>query len=313
MRRAWRATATAALTLAAAGCVPELGAVDGKIFGDAVRIHDPRFGSSYSPGVVLRIEVADHGDFAPAHVGHLVWDAFFRGSPPLVFNVSFACGASGPEGGTYADPESIWFNVFVGYYEIDVSKERWGRPFGYRFEGGDARIVLGDVLRIGKADWNYFSNYVYGVPLEAVRRHDSLSGARADYLGRVPVGAREWDLLELADVDVVSAYVSGADGQSLRENDPVSTPLWRRAFGVPRPRPDFPTSFVGTRVRARFYMSFTEGIDPHTHERVYRTTVFGGTTNEGYPHAMDNRRFLEAQLAAVRDVMVRRFPDLGFR
>ena len=127
------------------------------------------------------------------------------------------------------------------------------------------------------------------------------------------VGPHTWDLIELTGVDVVSAYVSGKDGQRLVENSPLYTGLWRDLFGAPHPRAEFATSFIPTRMHGNVYMSFKEGVDPHTHERIYRTTIFGGTTNDTYPDAGKNREFLEAQMKALQGVMVERFPDLGFR
>jgi hypothetical protein len=305
--------AVASLVLAS-GCLPQLGAVDGNTFGDSVRLSDPRFGSSKSPNVVVRIEIDEHGKEPPAGVGRIVKQTFFAGAPPFTFNVSFACGAPGPGGqGTYTDPKSIWFNVFMGYYEIDVPKATWGRPFGYRFDGAEVRVVLGDLVRIGKSDWNYFSNYVYGVPREAVHPYENLDHGSGDYLGRVPVGDRSWDLIELRDVEVVSAYLSEKDGQRLVDHDPISTPIWRSSFGRPHPEADFPVSFLPTKMRAKLYMSFTEGYDSKTHEIMYRTTLFGGTTNDIYPDRKENEAFLEAQLEAVRRVMLKSYPDLGFR
>jgi hypothetical protein len=308
---AW--SAWLAATLASLGCVPQLGAIDGKVFGNAIKLSDPRFGATRSPGVPLQIEIADHGAFAPAHVGHLVHDAFFKDSPGFRYNVAYACGKGGPEGGGYTDPQSIWFNVFVGYYEIDVPKATWGRPFGYRLDAGGPQVEPGDVLRIGKADWDYFSNYLYGVPLDAVQRHAALSPGRVHHLGRQKVGAHHWDFVSLSDVEVVSAYLSDKDGQRLVENSPLYTGIWRDLFGAPFPRPEFSTSFFPTRMHGELYMSFTEGLDPVSHERMYRTTIFGGTINQGYPDAAKNRAFLDAQLGALRKVMEERFPDLGFR
>jgi hypothetical protein len=299
-------------SVAATGCLPELGEVDGRTFGGAVTVNDPRFGASASPGVVVLIKVQDGGDNGPAHVGAEVKRAFFPDTPPFHFNVSFACGKPEADGGAYTDPHSIWFNVFVGYYEIDVRKAAWGRPFGYQRGDRDAPIATEDILRIGKADWNYFSNYLYGVPLDVVRGFDQKRAGTARYAGRKRVGKRDWDVLELEQVEVLSAYVSGKDGQALVDTAQLSTDAWRASFGGIHPRPDFPKSFIPTHMRARIYMSFREGKERTTGERTYRTTLFGATTNDVFPDAKENDRFLEVQDAALQKVMATSYPDLGF-
>ncbi len=204
-----------------AGCLPELGAVDGHVFAAGVQIDDPRIGASVSPPVVVRIEVDENGKPEPAGVGALVKRKFFADRQPFLFNVMFACGRPEPGGaGSYTDPRSIWFNVFVGYYEIDVSKALWKRPFAYDLDG--KQVEMDDMIRLGKADWNYFSNYVYGVPEGAITPHDALAPARGRSLGKERIGHRMWDLIEIEGAEMVSAYVSGQDGQRLA--DPARSP-----------------------------------------------------------------------------------------
>lgn len=112
--------------------------------------------------------------------------------PPLLFNVCFACGA--PEGptrvGLYGDPRSRWFNVFLGYYQLDVLANAASSPFGYDTNGD---VVKDQVLRIGKSDWNYFSNWMYGVPESAILPNNTLQGATVDVKKRgITIGNKAW-------------------------------------------------------------------------------------------------------------------------
>jgi hypothetical protein len=77
--------------------------------------------------------------------------------------------------------------------------------------------------------------------------------------------------------------------------------VWRYSFGLPNPRRKWRESFIPTTLRAAMWMSYWEDDD------AYHTTIFGGTLPKGVDQA-----FLDAQLAAVRTVMERSYPKLGF-
>lgn len=293
---------------------PLLGDINDVLFADNAEIDDPRIGRSMSVPTVLEILVDRKSGLSPAGVGEVVHRTFFPDRDKLMFNVCFSCGKASPFGpGKYGDPSSIWFNVFFGYYEIDVPKAGWGRPFGYTADG---QVDWDDILRIGKSDWNYFSNYVYGVPHKHIRPWDRLADpeVRTSYLGREKVGKRGWDLLEIDGAQVVSAYVSGKDGKRLVDEDLVFSPLWRASFGQPCPRPEqFEESFFPVRMKARIYMAYREvEYDNDLREPAYQTFLFGGTINDLYPDKAENERFLELQMEAVRKVMRGSYRDLGF-
>jgi len=298
-----------------------MGAVGDSPFAHSpvVEDQDPDIGRSVSPlATILRINVDNKGG-APADVGSLVKKRFFTDSPGFVFNVCFSRGP----GNSYCDPQSIWFNVFSGYYQIDVPRMAWGRPFGYRLVEGCAPVVnFDDVLRIGKADWNYFSNYMYGVPRRDVEAIDAvdLGRERYAYLGRERIvgmegrgvgRSRYWDHVELDHVSVVSAYLSGQDGKALENPSRVLSSLWRLSFGRPNPRPSYTESFIRTEMRALIYMSYSEDHHPVLGDS-YRTLIFGGTANNGYPDKAKNKRFLDLQMRALRQVIGKHYWELGF-
>jgi hypothetical protein len=303
--RAAQVAALAVVLAGGTGCFPQLSVVEGRIFGNWVELDaasSQEFGRAQSPGYGLQVDIAKHDWDAPARVGRLVHDALFPDEPDFSFNVEFARG----DGDSYTDPTSIWFNAFMGYYEIKVPKETWHRPFGYRFEEGRARIAPDDLLRIGRADWNYFSAYLYGVPFSVVDA-SARQGGMLYHLGRTE-GLRSWDLVELDGIEVVSAYVSGQDGQSLAQNACLYTDLWRRFLGPPHPPlPSFPSSFPPTRMRSRLYLTYWEDHSDR-HRPVYTTLVFGGTVSEAYPDREKAERFLDAQVRSVAAIVARRFP-----
>ena len=169
------------------------------------------------------------------NVGNIVKERLFGGSKDFLFNVCFVVGDyMNSQSGDYGNPNSHWFNVFFGYYEIVVSKSDWNRPFGYT---KDKKIDFDEVSRLGMADWNFFSNWMYGVPIEKInqvlrpckiidknqfydgdtmnldKKLEILSRHSGNtictHLGTVDAtgSGKYWDLIELDNVDVVSIYL----------------------------------------------------------------------------------------------------------
>lgn len=299
--------------------LPMVGDVDNKFRAPEAVVDDKRFGKSEGLPFVMEI-VVDGENSAPAGVGRKVDQVFFEDRQKLLFNVSFACGK--PKGlcrvGTYGDPRSIWFNVFFGYYQIDVVKRTWGRPFGYEADGVTPH--WDDLLRIGKSDWNYFSNWMYGVPdkaIDVVNMPLRAPTTTTTHLGRVPVNGRSWDRVEMDNVDVVSAYDNG-EGPGLTQRELWST-LWQSSYGFPiKKRVVEEPSFFAVPMKGRFNMCWREVPKDNDHEEsTFQTFMFGGTINQWWSakspqHRLDNEEFLKVQMAAVEKVMRKDYPDLGF-
>jgi hypothetical protein len=145
-----------------------------------------------------------------------------------------------------------------------------------------------------------------GVPQDCIEKYNQLNlSTPCRNLGTQRMGSKNWDFVEIEEVEVVSSYQSEAPGARKLINTSILTPIWRRTFGLPCPREDFPESFISTHIRARMYLSFSE--DPET----YYTTIFGGTVNKSFPAAL-NERFLDLQMTACRQIIMRHYPHLGF-
>ncbi|MEZ4302890.1 MAG: hypothetical protein R3B70_48650, partial [Polyangiaceae bacterium] len=286
---------------------PTLGAVGGEILAHPPVITDPVYGTSNSiVPTITRIPV-DTVSRIGTPVGSLVKTALFPQAPDFLFNVCFAVGPFLPFlPGAYGDPTSPWFNVFAGYYEIDCPKPAWDRPFGYRLTTPTPTVDFDEVLRIGKADWNFFSNWMYGVPKDIVDLYVPPDpGVRTEHLGRRTIAQSTWDLVDIDGFSAVTAYESNAEGAArLVENTPL-TPAWRLTYGEPRPRSEYTKSFPGASMRAQLYMAFSED------ETMFRTYLFGGTVNKTFD-GPPNAGLLERQMAAVAEVMTAHYPALGF-
>jgi len=248
-----------------------------------------------------------HSTSPPEGVGKMIYKALFEGYPPFTVNVVFATGSSHlGKPGLYTDPKSIWFNNFVGYYEVDCLKSKWERPFGYDENG---KVYNEDVIRLGKADWDYFSNYIYGVPIQEVSKFLSLDCVEK-LENRVQIDNKWWDFVECHQVPSSSAYVTSAS--KLEDRNAFFTAIWRLSFGEPHPREDYPNDFFPQKMSGQYLVSYLEDYDSELNDTVYKTFIFGGSTNEGYSNHAENREFKEAQMQSVTKIIRKHYPNLGF-
>lgn len=188
-----------------------LGKVDGKT---AYPVIMP--GARFVP-LCVEIPVTNSKHPVIGDVGQKVKNIFFKDEKDFDFIVCFSCGGVDPSEGkpVYANPDSKWFNVFFGYYQLNA--HGWDRSIGYTKENA---VYVDEVLRVAKADWNYFSNYQYGVPeqyitsvngdLNAIKyaheNNDAPGYASFANRGRKKIGDTWWDVIDVYDFEVVSAY-----------------------------------------------------------------------------------------------------------
>ncbi|MCP5067068.1 MAG: hypothetical protein GY946_10930 [bacterium] len=262
-------------------------------------------GCSASGPVALTIRLEENAlkvACNPNRAGEAAKRALFPDYPEFDFTVVFA--SAQPDFfrvSDFANPESHWFNVFYGYYDVVVPAEL-GRPFGYKQQDGQWIVDFEDVARLGKADWNYFSNHLYGVPRHVVEEHNEtdMDDIETDS-EREKVGTYEWDKIRMKNTSVVSGYTS-KHGQKWEIFDACLTRFWRFQFGTHPSVEGYDTSFPATKLSAKGWMCFVpeEGGG-------YRTHIFGGTVNLDYEVDQGTRelnaRFMDRQLAALRTII----------
>jgi hypothetical protein len=285
---------------------PSVGEIGGRTEVHPPEVRDTAYGDSQDcGGSVLRIHV-DEQRRRLCGVGAVVKATMFPSPyPAFVFNV-VACVGAFAEGGAqrYTDPESPWFNVFLGYYQLDCAKALWDRPFGFESADGAASLpAVEDLVRLGKADWNFFSNWDYGVPEDALLPYCGVHPGPGDHVdhGLVEIAGRSWRAIDLVGVEVASCYESDAPGARRLGSNTIVTPLFRRSFGFPAPRPDHPTSFVPQSLDASLHLAYVED------EESFHTLIFGGTA-----HAGADRALLAAEVEATTAVIVGYYADWGF-
>lgn len=284
---------------------PSQGVVAGSATPHPPVVEGP-WGPSGSSGSILRLHIADQ-DRALLDVGQLVMAEMFSGYSPFTFNVVACCGrpTGSPTGpGVYGDPESRWFNVFFGIYQLDANKsDGWTRPFGYESAAGVSSIPsTDDLLRLGKSDWNWFSNYLYGVPKSTCEQYSGTDpGTTFSPVATSTIGTTSWHTFTMSGVVVASCYQSSAPGAEQLVINSILTAEWRESFGEPCPRAEYTTSFIPTTLMASLTMAYWED------DTAYHTLVFGGTSGVATPAP-----FLAAQNAAAQAAIAAYYPGAGF-
>jgi hypothetical protein len=279
--------------------LPPTGAINNRWLRAPPEVDDPVIGRSRGIPFAMRFRISPEATGFPGGIGRIAHDALFSGRPGLTFNVCYACGPQG-----YADPRSIWHDVFFGCFQVDVVQEEWGRPFAY--DDGGSRVLREELARLVKADWNHLSNQLYGVPGEAVARFDAID---PEELGKKPTlrvrkegwdGA--WDLVEFDDLEVVSPY-SAQGGRDYEDRGALVAWLWRWSFGTSSAQAGA-ESFPAAHLRMKAYLSWKPGVDARG-VPVYHTLVFGAVINKAYDAVdpAENERFLALQMRSIEALL----------
>lgn len=281
--------------------IPLIGEINDRFLYSPPSLIDKSFGETTRFPSVLEIYI-DKNASKPIDIGKLTHEILFKDYPTMVFNVCFSC--SRPHFWTnksnYANPRSHWFNVFFGFYEINAPQSKWNRPFGF-ISGDSAELNKADLIKLAKADWNYFSNYMYGVPQEVCKQNSSISGNETIRVLNPSKTINEHSYIEaeVENIQVVSGYESVQGG--LVNNHPLFSPLWRKVFGTFPPEHNYPKSFIPTKMKMRFYIRYDSDYDSDLDETSYNTYIYGGSINMDFPDSEYNERFLNAQLTGIRN------------
>jgi hypothetical protein len=285
-----------------------LGAINGSYLRAPPQIDDPRIGRSRGLPFALEFRIGEGETGFPGGIGRVVHRALFPGAPDFAVHIKFACARPGLLGQSdFANPASIWYNVFVGYYQVEVDQEAWGRPFGYDLDAeGHGELRLEEIARLVRADWDHISNELYGVPARAIAAMNA-RGREAfehEYQGRVRKEGWDgaFDLAEFRNLQVIGPHSArgGADYVNLGA---LVGPLWRRAFGT-HPAALGVESFLACRLRMRAYFCFKPARS-RAGRPVYHTFVFGGSIHSGHDgvDAAENARFLDLQMDELERII----------
>lgn len=281
--------------------IPGVGEINNRFLYTAPQLSDSRFGDTTHLPTVLEIYI-DTGHQWPLEIGKKVKAVLFQNYPPIVFNVCFACSRPSffKRISNYANPNSHWFNVFFGFYEINAPCSKWNRAFGFTENG---ELNKDDLIRLGKADWNYFSNYLYGVPDTYCEQNSLISGNEQISItnSNKVINNQKYIEVEMSNIQVVSGYC--ASGDSLLNNQPIVSQLWRKVFGIYPAIDNISQSFMSCTMKMKFYIRYDIVWDNDLQEKAYNTYVCGGTINMHYTNTMYNEQFLNAQMQGLEKCM----------
>ena len=285
---------------------PCIGQVGGSTAVHPPAVDLPGYGASQdSTGFIMRIHVDDEVRELD-RVGSMVKQRMFPPPyPGFVFNAVACVGAfeeDGPQ--RYGNPTSPWFNVFLGYYQIDCPKPAWDRPLGFASaDGAASKVWVEDLMRLGTADWLYFSNWDYGVPEDVLHPYSAINYGPEDWEdhGLVRIGGKQWHQVELRGLVFASSYVSDAPKARQLVDNTVIGGICHQSYGYPDPQPGYPDSFIPQAMDGMLHMAYFEDAD------AFHTIIFGATA-----HAGKDRALLDAQAEACRKVIADDYAGFGF-
>ena len=292
-----------------------VGEINNRIFSPPIILKSEKFGDSTNYQFVSEFKI-DKNNTLLENVWSILKSYF---DFDFIFNVSFSCAKPYlSQRDRYADPYSIWFNIFLGYYQIDISTKERDLPFAFSKIGLEEKLNLDEIIKIGKADWNLFSNFLYGVPKDELLEYCKINKRDKDYISVKKVKIEGYQLWEVIvnSIEVVTAYQSNV-GKEL--NEELANSIWQTVFGSPSSREEFPESFIPANMKVVLYLNYQiiEN-DPDIKEPMWSTNIFGGTINLDYPKNMmknphnektleeltaDNELFLEEQLIEIKKMI----------
>lgn len=175
----------------------------------------------------------------------------------------------------------------------------WDRPFGF-IANNSNQLAIEDLIKLAKADWNFFSNYMYGVPFQNCVTASEIFGDEVLKIidDKVIINNKQFIEAEISNIKVVSGYQSASE--KLLNNDKLFSPIWRKVFGIHPPISDYLKSFITTNMKMKFYIRFEKSFDPDLEEICYNTYIYGGSINLDYPNSTTNERFLDSQLQGIK-------------
>lgn len=321
--------------------MPTVGEISDKIFSNPIKINKKFCGRKSTSYKTIMEIIIDRESKSLSGCGKLVYDIYFEDYPKMLLNVCYSCGKPNIfRKGGYGDPLSIWYNVFLGYWEVDVLVNDLNRPYGYTInKNGFRSINKKEVLAIIKSDWNYFSNHIYGVPIEFIDGDiKSVSNFNKEvkvFKKQKIINGKKWDHLHLNDVKVVTTY-QFTDGAKFKKHS-FYTPLWHILFGKPlSPKKNIDevlnkiniskiSSFFPTSMDGEIFMTYDIVKDVDLNGLAYRTYFFGGSKHNHYPLIKsmltgidkellnkENEIFLQTQMIEVQKIIEKKFSNHGF-
>lgn len=277
--------------------LPTVGEINGGYFMTLKEINDPIFGQSTANFEVMEFEIKDHPRVFKS--AKLVKELIFHDYPDFTLNELYGMAKVDKltHQSDYPNPTSHWYNVYYGFYEIDLPLSTAPAAFGFDREGN---INPTDIIKLGIADYSFLTAYNYGVPIEICKQHIKPTGQEEFRIIKenVKIGTFTYTLIEISNAMLLSVYPAR---EKLTSNEYPTSNLLHKMWGTHGYVPGFETPYPLVRMKARLYVTYSIGHDADYNGPCYKTLIAGGIVNMDYPDQAFADAFLEKQLEAVRE------------
>lgn len=257
-------------------------------------VNDIKFGKSSVNFGYLDVNISDSGG-STFNIGQIVKFELFKDHSE--FKTKVAITSSKPKGNysEFLNPKSEWFNVLLILGKVEV--EWKDRPFGFT---ENLEVNKEDIYLYSKAVWNYFVNYIYGIPISECVKYNDIEDEHIQMISRkITIGNYDYielDVVNLGTICGYSSWVSGGKGNYV-VNDVILTPLWRRIFGKAKPRKSVMGMFEKCYMRLRIYLRF-ESVGNTFLSYINIASVNMGTSSR------INEEFMEVQINALKSAII---------
>lgn len=279
--------------------LPTIGEINGKYFVEIKGINDNVFGRTRESVGVYEIEVKDKPKVLK--VGKIIKDMMFSDYPDFLLNIIATSAYVNEKGiSDYANPLSHWYNVFYGFYEINVPVDKVSSAYGFDVNGN---VIPMDIIKIGLCDWNLVTAYMYGVPLEYCKDNVKITGYEQIRLinKSVKIGNFTYQEVEFGNIIGTSVYPAK---ESLVDNAFYISDMLQKSWGKHGYIEGYNQPFPPVRMSGRFYITWSVFHDDDLGVQCYKTIVGGGVINMDYPDVAFNLSFLDKQMEMVRESII---------
>jgi hypothetical protein len=257
---------------------------------------DPIYGKTRESIGVYEIEVTKHPRVL--EVGKIIKKLMFNDYPDFLLNIIATSAYVDPNTyqSDYPNPTSHWYNVFYGFYEIAIPKNKVESAYGFDKNG---EVIAKDIIKIGLCDWNLVTAYMYGVPLEACQPNVKITG-NEEYrvLERnVKIGNFTYTLVECRNIIATSVY----PGLSKLDTPNFIASKLQKSWGTHPYVQGYDDAYPPVRMAARFYITWSVGHNNDYDGPCWKTFVGGGVIHLDYPDEDFNNKFLDLQMEKVRE------------
>lgn len=268
--------------------------IKGSYISQIEGMDDPKFGKSRTNSETFKIEISEHPK--GLQVGKIIKRLMFQDYPDFYVNIIASSPIVNNNGiSDFPNPQSHWFNVFYGFYEIDLPIHSFSSPFGF---DSNNHVIPIEIIKFGLCDWNIITSYLYGVPYELCEENVKITGNEKMSVinDSIKIGKYFYKEIEFSDILVTSSYPAKS---KLDTHSPIAK-LLQKEWGIYNYIKGYDIPFPTVRMAGRFYITSMISYNHDINCFCYKTIVAGGVVNMNHPDPHFNQEFLNKQMQSIR-------------